>query len=80
MKWYYIKKIRCHNRQIHKSNPKRGIRKLNQAPYMVKGYRLFDKVWFKNTECFITGRRSTGYFALKTLDGQKIHDSAKVND
>jgi hypothetical protein len=47
---------------------------------MVKGYRLFDKVWFKNTECFITGRCSTGYFALKTLDGQKIHDSAKVKD
>ena len=45
---------------------------------MVKGYRLFDKVLFNNTECFITGRRSTGYFALKTLDGQKIYDSAKV--
>ncbi|HCA69373.1 MAG TPA: HNH endonuclease [Lachnospiraceae bacterium] len=78
--WYNSKKIRCHNRQIHKSNPKRGVRKLNQAPYMVNGYRLFDKVLFKNTECYITGRRSTGYFALKTLDGQKIHDSAKVKD
>lgn len=31
-------------------------------------------------ECFITGRRSTGYFALKTLDGQRIHDSAKTKD
>lgn len=27
--WYNSKKIRCHNRQIHKSNPKRGVRKSN---------------------------------------------------
>lgn len=47
---------------------------------MVKGYRLFDKVLYNHMECFITGRRSTGYFALKTLDGQRIHDSAKTKD
>lgn len=78
--WYNIKKIRCHNPQIHKSNPKRGIRKLNQAPYLVKRYRLFDKMLYNNTEYFITGRRSTGYFSLKTLDGQKVHDSAKSGE
>lgn len=78
--WFSSKKIRCHNRQIHKANAKRGVRKLNQAPYLVKGYRLFDKVLFNHKECFITGRRSTGYFVLKTLEGQKVHDSAKVKD
>lgn len=59
---YYQKKVRCHNRQIHKNTfLKGGIRKRNQAPYLVKGFRLFDKVLYQGQECFIFGRRSTGY-------------------
>ena len=74
---YEYKKVRCHNRQIHKAAiPKGGIRKRNQAPYEVKGFRLFDKVSYNGTECFIFGRRSTGYFDLRTLDGTHIHKSA----
>jgi hypothetical protein len=46
-------------------------------PYEQLGFRLFDKVKFNDQECFITGRRSSGYFALKTLDGKTIHNSAK---
>lgn len=38
--FYQIKK-RCQNRQIHKANFLKGG---NQAPYIVKGFRLFDKV------------------------------------
>lgn len=75
--YYYIKKVRRHNRQIHKANIlKGGIKKLNQAPYIVKGFRLFDKVNYNNQECFIFGRRSTGYFDLRTLEGVSIHKSA----
>lgn len=37
-------------------------KKLNQAPYIVKGFRLFDKVKFEDKECFVFGRRSSGYF------------------
>lgn len=75
--YFYKKKIRCHNRQIHKTNIlKGGKKKLNQAPYLVKGFRLFDKVLYDNQECFIFGRRSTGYFDLRKLDGTKIHNSA----
>lgn len=78
---YFQKKIRCHNRQIHKSNMlKGGNKKLNQAPYLVKDFRLFDKVLYKNQECFISGRRSSGYFKLIKLDGTVIHNTAKVND
>ena len=74
---FYQKKVRCHNRQIHKSNfLKDGKKKLNQAPYIVKGFRLFDKVKYQNTECFIFGRRTSGYFDLRKLDGTKIHPSA----
>ena len=72
---YYQKKVRCHNRQIHKNTIlKGGYRKLNQAPYLVKGFRLFDKVKYNNIKCFITGRRTSGYFMLKTLDGTSIHN------
>ena len=74
--YYHQKKVRCHNRQTHKSNPKKGIRKRNQAPYLVHGYRLFDKVSFEGQECFIFGRRSSGYFDLRTLDGTHVHKSA----
>ncbi len=79
--YYFIKQVRKHNRQIHKANIlKGGVKKLNQAPYIVKGFRLFDKVMFEDKECFIFGRRSTGYFDLRTLDGQKIHASAGVKN
>ena len=75
--YFYQKKVRRHNRQIHKFKPQKGgIRKLNQAPYIVKGFRLFDNVLFEKQECFIFGRRTSGYFDLRTLDGTKIHASA----
>lgn len=74
--YFYQKKIRCHNRQIHKYTIlKGGCRKRNQAPYLVKGFRLFDRVGYNNQECFIFGRRSSGYFDLRKLDGTKIHAS-----
>lgn len=81
--YFYKKKVRCHNRQIHKANIlKGGRKKLNQAPYLVKGFRLFDKVLYDNQEFFIFGRRSTGYFELRKLDRTKIHNSVsykKIN-
>ena len=73
---YYQKKVRCHNRQIHKNTIlKGGIRKRNQAPYDVMGFRLFDKVKWKGQSCFIFGRRSTGRMDLRLLDGTKINAS-----
>ena len=73
----YQKKVRCHNRQIHKVNfLKSGIKKLNQAPYIVKDFRLFDKVRYQDEDCFIFGRRSSGYFDIRKLDGTIIHRSA----
>ena len=78
---FYQKKVRCHNRKIHMAKIyKGGIRKNNHASYLVKGFRLFDKVLYQNEECFITGRRTTGYFVLKKLDGTSVHNSAKYSD
>lgn len=73
--YFYQKKVRCHNRQIHSPNPKKGGRLLNQAPYNVMGFRLYDNVSYEGQECFIWGRRRNGYFKLKKLDGTVIHDA-----
>lgn len=71
---YYQKKVRCHNRQIHKNTIlKGGIRKRNQAEYEVKGFRLFDKVQYKGNEYFVFGRRATGFFDIRDLSGNKIN-------
>ena len=75
------KKVRRHNRQIHRFNTiTGGKRKLNQAPWQVHGFRLFDKVFFQGQECFIFGRRKSGYFLLKKLDGTRVHASAKAKE
>lgn len=78
---FYQKKVRCQNRQIHKANIlKGGKKKLNQASFEVKGFRLFDKVKFNNQKCFIFGRRSSGYFDLRTLDGVSVSKSANYKN
>ena len=72
--WYKTKAVRHHNRQIHKNTIlKGGIRKLNQADYLVKGYRLFDKVYYNKEEYFIFGRRTSGFFDIRKLDGTKVN-------
>ena len=71
--YYYQKKVRRHNRQIHKMTIlKGGVRKQNQATYLIKGYRLYDSVLAKGRLWYIHGRRTTGAFVLKTLSGDKL--------
>ena len=65
---------RQHNRQIHKCTiSKGGVRKLNQAPKYMFGYQLFSKVRCKGKEGFIFGRRSSGGFDIRKLNGEKIN-------
>lgn len=71
--YFFQKQTRRNNRQIHKlSILKGGLRKRNQAPYEVKGFRLFDKVVCKGEEGFIFGRRLSGSFDVRKLDGTRI--------
>ena len=75
--YWFIKQVRRHNRQLFKLNPlKGGIWKPNQAPYLVKRFRLFDKVSFNGQVGFIFGRRSSGSFDIRRLDGTKISPCA----
>ena len=74
--YYYKRKlVRRHNRKIHKMKIlKGGIRKRNQAPFKVFGFRLFDKVMFQGEEHFIYARRLSGQFNIRDINGENKKD------
>src|SRR6266852_5720361 len=75
--WYLMKSMRRNNRQLHKASIRKGgKRQRNTAPKYVHGFRLFDCVKYQGTTCFVFGRRTSGYFDLRTLDGTKVSASA----
>ena len=75
--YFYQKKVRCHNRQIHKVNFLKGGRKrLNQAPFLVRGFRLFDLVSYEGIPYYVFGRRVSGYFDIRKLDGTKVNNGS----
>ena len=72
--YYLKKKVRCHNRQIHKAKIlKGGIRKLNQSQYLMNGYRLFDSVLYDKKPYIVFGRRTSGFFDVRNLAGEKVN-------
>lgn len=82
--YLHQRQVRKHNRQIHKckvlskilkDGTKVGYRKLNQSPYLVKNFRLFDKVRCFGQTAFIFGRRTSGSFDVRRLDGVKLSPS-----
>ena len=76
--YWIIRKLRTNNRQLHKASIiKGGIRKNNQAPREVHGYRLMDSVVYAERHCFVNGRRQSGYFSLSDISGHVL--AASVN-
>ena len=74
--YWIIRKLRANNRQLHKASIlKGGIRKNNQAPREVYGYRLMDSVVYSEWSCFVNGRRQSGYFSLSDISGKVIAGS-----
>ena len=72
---YTIRPVRHHNRQLHKATIlKGGVRKANQAEKYICGFRLYDKVLYNGIECFVWGRRTSGSFLLRQLNGEKVKD------
>lgn len=72
--YFYQKQVRRNNRQLHKATIlKGGIRKSNQAPKYVKGYQLFDKVKYDNQTYYVFGRRDSGGFDIRKLNGEKVN-------
>jgi hypothetical protein len=75
--YYFIQQVRKCNRKLFKGT-RSHIR--NTAERYIKGFQRYDKVLWHGIECFIFGRRKTGYFDLRKLDGTKIHASAKASE
>ena len=72
---FYIKKVRCHNRQIHKMTTNKGnYRKLNQSPYILNGYRLFDKVIYNGKIGFVSARRRGGSYRVRDIFWNSISE------
>jgi hypothetical protein len=69
---YFIQQVRKCNRKLFKGD-RSHIK--NIADRFVKGYQRFDKVLWNGIECFIFGRRTTGYFDLRKLDGTRLNPS-----
>ena len=66
---YLHKFVRRHNRCLHKSTIlKGGIRKANQCPREVFGFRLNDRVRYAGSSWFIHGRRARGSFVMTDLE------------
>ena len=71
--WHVVAR-RSHNRKIHKDTIlEKGVRKVNQAARKVAGYGLGDTVMYAGQLCYIHGRRSSGYFDIRRLDGTRVH-------
>lgn len=71
------KQVRRQNRSLYKANLLKGGRLKRNTVKEVKGFRRFDKVKYDNKESFIHGLRSSGYFDVRSITGEKI--GASVN-
>lgn len=73
---YVIKPLRHHNRHLHNASILTGgIRKNNQAPKEVFGFRLMDTVLYNGQVCYVNGRRTSGYFSLVDINGKILTNS-----
>lgn len=82
--YYRIRKTRRHNRQIHKIKiMKGGKKKMNQSPFEVKGFRLFDRIIYDGKIMFVTSRRTSGQFVIRDINYEnKVelnHKKLKLN-
>lgn len=77
---FHLHQLRRHNRKVMKSNMLPGGRwKKNQAPREIKGFRLFDSIKLNKQEAYVHGRRTSGYFVVKTPSGETLSPSSKWN-
>lgn len=65
-------KMRRHNRQLHRATFSKGhVRKAACLPTTVFGFQLYDLVCVNDHRYYIKGRRSSGAFALVSVEGLK---------
>ncbi len=78
--WYFGKFFRRQKRSLHKANPIKGDKRPGNMVGKIFGFRVFDKVEYEGKVGIIAGLRSSGYFKIKTLSGEKISDSVKYGE
>ena len=65
-------KMRRHNRLLHRATFSKGhIRKSASLPTIIFDFQLYDIVLFDNHRYYIKSRRSSGIFALASVEGLK---------
>ena len=65
-------KMRRHNRLLHRATFSKGhVRKTASLPTITFGFQLYDLVSFNNHRYYIKSRRSSGSFALVSVEGLK---------
>ena len=65
-------KMRRHNRQLHRATFSKGhVRKVASLPTVMYGFQLYDIVLYNRHRYYIQSRRSTGSFALVSIEGLK---------
>lgn len=74
---YLVKQVRKQNRKLFKGQHS-AIR--NTAPRFILGFQRYDKVLYRGQEGFVAGRRRTGYFSIKQLNGKTLNSNAKVKE
>jgi len=77
---YFIKFVRKCNRSLFKANLLKGGKLKVNTIKQAFGFHRFDKVIYGKTPCFIYGLRSSGYFDIRRLTGEKINASVKYNN
>ena len=71
--FYKGKQNRNHYRQLHEMLPKKGgVRPPVILPKFIYGYQISDKVLCNDKVGFISGRRQSGSFAVKDINGDFI--------
>ena len=69
---FLYKKVRCHNRQLHRIGfDKGGKRRRAQSGYEVSGFQLYDCVQADGKEYYLTSRLASGQFFMQDLLGNK---------
>jgi len=74
---YVSKQVRRQNRSLFKANLLKGGRKKRNTIREVNGFKRFDKIDYSGIKGFIFALRSSGYFDLRSIDGNRI--GASVN-
>jgi len=74
---YKGKEVRRQNRSLYKANLLKGGKRRRNTVKEVGKFRRFDKVMYGKVKCFIFALRRSGYFRLRTIDGEEI--GASIN-